>query len=298
MFNRKSGFDKLELTDCLDNLKKLEFRVDKLQQIIEKLKIKTDDLVKINKELEVEKFKLQEKMKKLEELHEKKEEFFTMYIHDVKNPAGVIKNLADLLDSYDLTFEEQKEIIDTIMRASDKIIKLTSDVAKSIAYESDFFVINIVPSSFKEIIENCYIMNKIKAKAKGQDLIYSLDENLDYVEMDGDKITEAIDNLIDNAIKFSRIGAKIQLDARREKGYAIIEVTDEGQGLTIDEIKNAFGKGTTLSSKPTGDEISTGLGLWIVKKIIDEHHGKIWVDSIKGEGSTFAFKIPISSNQN
>jgi len=70
-------------------------------------------------------------------------------------------------------------------------------------------------------------------------------------------------------------------------------VKDTGVGLSGEDLKHSFQKGAVLSAKPTGLEKSSGLGLWIVKKIIEEHNGKVWVESKLGDGSTFAFEIPI-----
>ncbi len=77
------------------------------------------------------------------------------------------------------------------------------------------------------------------------------------------------------------------------KNYVTVEIADNGFGLTEDEVAHAFEKGSKLSTKPTGNESSSGLGLWIAKKIVTEHDGHVWVKSKKGFGSTFAFKLPI-----
>jgi signal transduction histidine kinase len=81
---------------------------------------------------------------------------------------------------------------------------------------------------------------------------------------------------------------------RQEGANAVIEVSDNGLGLSEEDIKRAFSKGARLSAQPTNGEHSSGLGLWIVKKIVEAHHGRVWVRSILGKGSTFAFQIPVS----
>ena len=85
----------------------------------------------------------------------------------------------------------------------------------------------------------------------------------------------------------------IKLVAKRKGEHVMIEVSDDGVGLSEEDSKKVFDKGATLSPKPTGNESSSGLGLWIVKKIVEEHRGSVFVKSKPGRGSTFGFILPI-----
>jgi signal transduction histidine kinase len=113
---------------------------------------------------------------------------------------------------------------------------------------------------------------------------------------DGDRMREAIDNLVSNAIKYSPIGGKITLTVAYEGDHALIHVADQGAGLSPEDIGRLFGRFQRLSAKPTGGESSTGLGLSIVKRIIDMHGGKVAASSAgPGEGSTFTIALPAST---
>jgi signal transduction histidine kinase len=110
---------------------------------------------------------------------------------------------------------------------------------------------------------------------------------------DTDRIREAIDNLVSNAIKYSPIGGKIAVVVSHEDNNTVIRVTDEGQGLSPEDLGRLFGRFQRLSAKPTAGESSTGLGLSIVKRIIDMHGGEVTAESDgPGLGSTFTITLP------
>jgi signal transduction histidine kinase len=110
---------------------------------------------------------------------------------------------------------------------------------------------------------------------------------------DADRMREAIDNLVSNAIKYSPIGGKIALVVSHEQHNTVIRIADEGAGLSPEDLGRLFGRFQRLSAKPTAGESSTGLGLSIVKRIIDMHGGKVTADSAgPGQGSTFTVMIP------
>ena len=110
---------------------------------------------------------------------------------------------------------------------------------------------------------------------------------------DTDRIREAIDNLLSNAIKYSPIGGKISVTVSDGNDHTGISVTDEGAGLSPEDLGRLFGRFQRLSAKPTAGESSTGLGLSIVKRIIDMHGGEVTAKSAgHGEGSTFTITLP------
>jgi signal transduction histidine kinase len=110
---------------------------------------------------------------------------------------------------------------------------------------------------------------------------------------DADRIREAIDNLVSNAIKYSPIGGKITVGVTHEGRDTVIRITDQGAGLSPEDLGRLFGRFQRLSAKPTAGESSTGLGLSIVKRIIDMHGGHVTAESAgPGQGSTFTVTLP------
>jgi signal transduction histidine kinase len=110
---------------------------------------------------------------------------------------------------------------------------------------------------------------------------------------DADRIREAIDNLVSNAIKYSPIGGKITVTVSHEGSDTVIRIADQGAGLSPEDLGRLFGRFQRLSAKPTAGESSTGLGLSIVKRIIDMHGGHVTAESAgPGQGSTFTDTFP------
>jgi signal transduction histidine kinase len=134
--------------------------------------------------------------------------------------------------------------------------------------------------------------NQPLAVNKQQSITVSAAPNL-VTMCDADRIREAIDNLISNAVKYSPIGGRISVQVDHEANKTVIRVVDEGAGLSPEDIGRLFGRFQRLSAKPTAGESSTGLGLSIVKRIIDMHGGEVTANSGgPGQGSTFTITLP------
>lgn len=278
-----------EFKSIIENLQK---RIESTEIFLSEVQIKNKKLEEANLQLLKEKKLLEEQIAKLEGLNRRKEELFAVYLHDIKNPAGAIKNLVDLLDSYELTVNEQKNVIKSLLISADKILKLTGEISRIVQEGIEETKLNLADCDFNEIIEKIISINIIKAKTKNINVEKLIKENLPKIKCDSDKIETVIDNLLDNAIKFSEPNTSIKISANVINKKLRVEISDSGPGLSVEELKDAFQKGVMLSAKPTGGETSSGLGLWIVKKIIEEHKGKVLVTSKRGRGSTFAFEIP------
>ena len=134
--------------------------------------------------------------------------------------------------------------------------------------------------------------NQPLASNKQQTIAVSAPPNI-VTMCDADRMREAIDNLVSNAIKYSPVGGKITVLVSHVKNNTVIRIADEGAGLSPEDLGRLFGRFQRLSAKPTAGESSTGLGLSIVKRIIDMHGGEVAADSAgPGQGSTFTITLP------
>lgn len=133
------------------------------------------------------------------------------------------------------------------------------------------------------------------AKKKNQLIKFSFDENKSYKYF-GDKIKlkESFSNLISNAIKYSPLEKNIFISLIKTDGHIFFKVKDEGIGLSNEDLKKIFGKFQRLTPEPTAGETSTGLGLYIVKQLVELHNGEIIVNSELGKGSEFIIKLPMN----
>jgi signal transduction histidine kinase len=267
-----------------------------LQKKIKDLEKNINNLENSNLNLLEQKERLAQSKRQLELLQNQKEELFAIAIHDIKNPAAAIKGYVELLNSYDLNANEQQEIMSSLMESSQDIVKLSQAMCTIIAQNKPEPSLNFTEGSIKKIIDKVCNQNMSYAKAKKVNLRNKAASNLPDVKFDEMKMTEVIDNLVNNAIKYAPIEKEIEVEIKSyvRNEFLVVEVKDNGVGLSEEDMKKAFQKGVTLTPKPTGIEQSSGLGLWLVKKITDEHNGKIWLKSRLDAGSTFAIEIPLN----
>jgi len=276
----------LENSHLKSKLAFLEVKMDKTNEKMEELKTH-------NSKLQTKAEQLNESKKKLEELQEQKDELLSIIVHDIKNPASAIRNFIELLESYDLNAQEQQDIMSGLLETSTHILALADEVSKIMNIEKTTFKLNLALNNINRAIDIIAKRNQPIAQKKGIQISVLKDETIPEISMDFNKIVEVVDNFVNNAIKFAPEGIRIDIITKTEKDNVVVKVVDTGYGLSETDIQKAFEKGSRLSTKPTGGESSSGLGLWITKKIIEAHKGRVWVKSLKGSGSTFAFQIPI-----
>jgi signal transduction histidine kinase len=290
-------FSEEEFQKILNENAEIKAELNKLRGQIDALNTRSDELRHQNYDLQKNVEKLKSKKDELEDLQKQKDELFTVIIHDIKNPVALIKSLVELLTSYDLSATEQHEIIKDIAETTNKIVSLSHEVSKILALESSVMKLNREEVDIRHIVNDVYQRNLIGAKNKSIQLYKDIADEMPNCNIDAFKIEDVIDNLLSNAIKFTQKEGTVRIKTYSEDNNVIVEVSDNGLGLTEEDIANAFKRGQRLSARPTAGESSTGLGLWIVKKLIQAHNGRVWVKSALGKGSTFAFSIAVSHEQ-
>ena len=224
-----------------------------------------------------------------------KNEILGTVAHDLKNPLSVILGRTEMLteliaagSSCDNITSQVEHIRDATKRLTSMVDHLISDAM------ADAFDITIrrEPVDIAALVGEVADANQPLAVNKQQSIAVSASPNLT-TTCDADRIREAIDNLISNAIKYSPIGGKISVQVGQDSKMTVIHVVDEGAGLSPEDLGRLFGRFQRLSAKPTGGESSTGLGLSIVKRIIDMHGGEVTANSAgPGQGSTFTVTLP------
>ncbi len=227
-----------------------------------------------------------------------KNEVLGTVAHDLKNPLGVILGRTEMLNELIGAASPKENVLGQVTHIRDAAGRLTSMVDHLISDAmADAFDITIrreqvdVAGLVTDVVEG----NQPSAVNKQQAMTVSTPDKL-LTMCDSDRIREAIDNLISNAIKYSPVGGKIVVAVSHEDGNALIRVTDEGAGLSPEDLGRLFGRFQRLSAKPTGGESSTGLGLSIVKRIIDMHGGQVTAESSgPGTGSSFMIALPIAT---
>jgi signal transduction histidine kinase/CheY-like chemotaxis protein len=225
-----------------------------------------------------------------------KNEVLGTVAHDLKNPLGVIlgrtEMLKELISGAMASKEGSVAQVDHIRDATKRLTQMVDHLISDAMADAFDITIRREPVDIAALVSEIVEANRPSASNKQQALtVSSPPERM--TMCDGDRMREAIDNLVSNAIKYSPIGGKIGLTVAYEGAHALIHVADQGPGLSPEDLGRLFGRFQRLSAKPTGGESSTGLGLSIVKRIIDMHGGKVTANSAgPGEGSTFTISLP------
>jgi len=176
--------------------------------------------------------------------------------------------------------------LELISSSSSRMLNLITDLLENIMVENTKFRINISQINISEIVTSVVNENKIQASKKGQNIIYNY-SGICYINGDAKWIREILDNIINNAVKYTPFKKNIYVNLNDTDDKVIIKVQDEGPGFTQEDKSQVFQKFKKLSAKPTGGESSTGLGLAIVKELIALHQGEISLVSNPGYGAMF-----------
>ncbi len=217
-----------------------------------------------------------------------------MVTHDIRSAVCHLPVLVDLIKENKDNADELEVLGDMIKSAANKSLEAVDSFLKHATTLSKEVDYRFEPFDFSELTRKVISTNAVMALKKQQKIGNSIEENVS-VNGDRTKLSELIDNLLSNAIKYSPKGKDIWVSLETSDGKLILKVRDEGQGMTADDMANAFKRFNKLSATPTGDEVSTGLGLWIVKEIAERHRGNASVKSEgKDKGATFTVELPIA----
>jgi signal transduction histidine kinase len=182
--------------------------------------------------------------------------------------------------------------VDHIRDATKRLTSMVDHLISDAMADAFDITIRREPVDIAALVGEVTDANQPLAVNKQQSITVSAAPNL-ITACDVDRIREAIDNLISNAIKYSPVGGNISVQVDQDSNNTVIRVVDEGAGLSPEDIGRLFGRFQRLSAKPTAGESSTGLGLSIVKRIVDMHGGEVTANSAgPGQGSTFTITLP------
>jgi K+-sensing histidine kinase KdpD len=241
---------------------------------------------------------LQKANEHLQELDKAKSEFMSIASHQLRTPLTGIMGYLSMIDSgdYGAMTKEQAPVVKDILEAPRRLIRMVNIFLNVTRIEAGRFILNYTKVPFHDVIEDMYKELKPTADAKHVTLVYNKTE-LPVAEVDKDKIKDVVLNLIDNAIKYSPQGS-VAVSAESDGKIVHVMVKDTGVGIAPVEAKNLFSKFVRGSGIARVEPNGSGLGLFIAKKIVEEHGGRIWVESEgEGKGSTFQFEIPLKADK-
>jgi signal transduction histidine kinase len=245
-----------------------------LRKLQQELETKNEDLIKLNQE---------------------KNEFLDIVAHDLRNPLSAIYSAADFIKNKRTDTDSKIiEMAGYILDASKQTLNLIENFINIKVIESGKEAIEFELVDIKMILQ--WLVNHYNVIAQKKNISVSLhSEEKQYLAwVNQSRVTQVFENLISNAIKYSPHNEPVNIRISEQQCCVRFEVQDQGAGLSELDQKQLFGKFSRLSTRPTAEESSTGLGLFIVKKLVEMMNGKIWCESELGHGSTFIVEFPIS----
>jgi two-component system sensor histidine kinase/response regulator len=241
---------------------------------------------------------------RLREMNDEKNEFMGIAAHDLRNPLSAIKGFSEMIvedaqslrrreaKDPELCFRELEEWGDRIGVTTTRMMEMVQNLLDANRIERGEMQLNLAPTDLGPALNSAIETQRPRATAKQQTIHLESEPAPAMVLVDPSVIVQVLENLVSNAVKYSLPGKEIFVRLKKHTQGVRVEVQDQGPGLSEQDQKKLFGKFARLSAKPTGGEHSTGLGLSIVKRMVEAMNGKVWCESELGKGATFLVEFP------
>lgn len=253
-----------------------------------------ETISKMHAEVQKQKDEILKKNKELINLNNEKNTLIEIVAHDLKSPLNQIKGMISIIK---LTTtegsEEMMKYLDTIEGSANRLNEMIGKILDIEAIESQQVNLKMENINLSDIARDTAERFELVAREKNITLTTDIDADIS-AYLDRDYTYQVYENLISNAVKFSPSDKEIIIRQKMANGKALFKVIDQGPGINTEDMKKLFGKFQKLSARPTGNESSTGLGLSIVKKYVEAMNGKIWCESMEGEGATFFVEFELA----
>jgi signal transduction histidine kinase len=231
------------------------------------------------------------------QLHKVRADFYSMVTHDLRNPASAAVLAIKLLlegQSGSLT-DEQRELLTLADSSAHQLLSLINDYLDFAKIDAGYLRLEPREAELCNVVASSAELARLQAHVKRQTLIMDLPAEPFYARVDAERLKQVLDNLISNAVKYTPDAGRITVQLRSEAGQAVLRVSDTGQGISPTELSALFTKYHRLPGEATRGIHGTGLGLLIVKEIVEAHGGSVSAASegIPGRGATFTVRIPL-----
>lgn len=256
-----------------------------------------------NKQLQLFAKKLERDKKQLIKVDRMKDEFLMMATHELTTPITAIRGKLAMAVEENMAHldDEQKKYFTPALDATNRLNHLSQQLLNVTRIEQKELVINPEPISIDDLIKDVLVQYQGEANIKNNKLIYNPKYKGKQISIDSKKIKEVVSNLIDNSLNFTKDG-KITIETKMDESgqNLIVSIADTGAGIDEESKKDLFGKfnqSNRFDPNSLQEQQGAGLGLYISKKFIELHGGKIWFESEKDKGSTFYFSLPIKTEE-
>ncbi|MEE8120300.1 MAG: ATP-binding protein, partial [Anaerolineales bacterium] len=240
---------------------------------------------------------LRHALERLTEINQIKANLISNISHELRTPLAHIKGYVELFVAGQLgdLSEEQSEAMQVTLRATKRLESLIEDLIEFSTASREGITLHLQPVSIPELIDGVLDRSREKAKKAGVALETKLENNLPDFQVDPERLSWAIFQLVDNGIKFTPDGGKVNVQVGIDDLGIHFSVSDTGIGIPEDRIQEIFEPFHQLDGSPTRRYGGAGLGLALVKIIVDAHGSELSVESQEGQGTKFVFTIPSAS---
>jgi signal transduction histidine kinase len=240
---------------------------------------------------------LRQALSRLRELHDLKANLISNVSHELRTPLAHIKGYLELLVEEQIgpLTEEQKQPVQVMLRAAARLERLIEDLIAFSTASREGLSLKRQPTSIRELARQVLARSQEKADKAGVNLQLELTEDLPTVQADEEKLGWVLYQLLDNGIKFTPSGGSVTVRVTAQNGLLEVAVIDTGIGIPEERIEEIFEPFHQLDGSPTRRYGGTGLGLTLVRQILDAHGATIQVHSAENEGSDFRFALPLEA---
>jgi signal transduction histidine kinase len=231
------------------------------------------------------------------ELENSKNDFYAKITHDLRSPTSAIITSVEMLldEQYGALQPQQRELLEIVQRMGIRLFDLITGYLDFAKIEAGFLQLQPSQVDIRELVAASVRLAEIEMKQKEQTLSLELPPEPMIGHLDGKRFQQVVDNLLSNAIKYTGRGGKIYVHLYQDNNEAVLIVRDTGQGIPMEQLPGLFSKYHRVSSPDNAHVRGFGLGLFIVKEIVEAHGGSVSAESegIPGKGSTFKARIPL-----
>jgi PAS domain S-box-containing protein len=256
------------------------------------VQIKAEELNVACKDLETSRQDILEANERLREMDRLKSEFLATMSHELRTPLTAIIAYGELLRDERVTSAKRSEFLEIITDQGQRLLQLIDDLLDLSKLESGKMQLSLEQGDLNEIVVSAVETIRPTAEKKGLEIITELAPDLPWVHMDGKRIRQVCWNLLCNAVKFTDAGDKITVSCVDSGEELLVRISDTGVGIKPEDLERIFDRFAQVDSSATRSHGGAGLGLDLVRRFVNLHSGRVWVESEYGRGSTFFFSLP------
>ena len=231
----------------------------------------------------------------LQRLNKAKTDFVSIVAHEFRTPLTGIRGFSEIIRDYELTLDEAREYAADIHSDAQRLTRMINSQLDLDRLQSGQIELQKEPMQLNDVV--AWVVELTRETAPDHQLRLDLDLALPSIPGDRDRMIQVVTNLLNNAIKYSPAGTEVLLETERDGDCVRLVVRDHGVGIEPPALDRIFEPYTRIETGPGGHVTGTGLGLPIVRQIVTLHGGRVWAESVPGEGSTFHVTLPVGSDE-